>query len=281
MPTLRRPNKPDLHYELDDFTDPWRDAPVILLQHGYARSSRFFYNWVPYLSRFYKVVRPDMRGFGQSSREFDLQKDLNVAEYANDLEAIIDAVGAESVHYCGESLGGIVGMFFAAERPRRVRTLSLVCSPLYLSEGFRKRAAFGHESWEEALRKIGARGYADGRNAADRFAPDTDPELVRWYAEQQGSSDVEVMIAVQKLASTINATPQLSRIEAPVLGLYPSHGPVTTPEHEELLRKHVRNLKLVHLPSKYHNLNSTQPAACATEVLHFAAQHDGIACHER
>jgi hypothetical protein len=55
---------------------------------------------------------------------------------------------------------------------------------------------------------------------------------------------------------------------------------MTTPEQEELLRKHIRNLRLIHLPSEYHNLHLTQAAACATNLLHFVAEHDGIPCRE-
>src|SRR6266511_5580804 len=104
MPILRRKNEPDLHYEIDDFTDPWKNAPYILLQHGYGRSSKFWYRWVPYLARFYKVVRPDLRGLGQSSKNFDLAKGLNPTAYLGDLNAVLDDLGVDSVHYCGESL---------------------------------------------------------------------------------------------------------------------------------------------------------------------------------
>lgn len=280
MPILKRNHKPDLYYEIDDYTDPWKQAPFILLQHGYGRSTKFWYRWVPYLSRFYKVVRADLRGLGQSAKDFDLEKGLNSEAYVDDLGAILDEVGAESVHYCGESLGGIIGMMFAAERPRRVRSLSLVSAPVFLNASLQDRSKFGFPSWEEALRKLGARGYAQAKNNADRFSPGTDPGLMQWFADEQGKSDVEVLIAMQKFATHINATPYLARIEAPVLAIYPSHGPITTPEQEELLRKHVRNLKVVHLSSQTHNLHCTQPAACAAHVLHFAAQQDGVGCHE-
>jgi 3-oxoadipate enol-lactonase len=101
MPELRRAGKPTLHYALDDYTDPWRDAPHLILQHGYGRSGRFWYSWVPYLSRFYKVVRPDLRGLGQSGVPDDLDAGLNVEAYIDDLLAIIDALGNGPVHYCG------------------------------------------------------------------------------------------------------------------------------------------------------------------------------------
>ena len=106
MPELHRAGKPTLHYALDDYTDPWRRAPYLILQHGYGRSGRFWYSWVPYLSRFYKIVRPDLRGLGQSGIPDDLETGLNVEAYIEDLLAIIEALGGEPIHYCGESLGG-------------------------------------------------------------------------------------------------------------------------------------------------------------------------------
>jgi len=67
MPSLTRPGKPTIHYEIDDYSDPWKHAPILMLQHGFSRSHRVWYSWVPYLSRFYKVVRADLRGLGLSA----------------------------------------------------------------------------------------------------------------------------------------------------------------------------------------------------------------------
>ena len=108
MAILRRHKEPDLYYELDDYTDPWREAPYILLQHGFGRSSKFWYRCVPYLARFYRIIRPDLRGFGRSAASTAPPDEFTIETCIRDLEAILDAVGAESVHYCGESLGGIL-----------------------------------------------------------------------------------------------------------------------------------------------------------------------------
>lgn len=277
---LERTGKPKLHYDLDDFTDPWRNARFLVLQHGFGRSSRFWYSLVPYLSRFYKVVRPDLRGLGQSSADFNLEKDLTVDEYIEDLIAIFDALGADSVHYCGESLGGILGMVLAAEHPNRVRTLSLISAPLYINEQTKKTFAFGHTSWQDALKQMGVKGWAEAVNSATRFPPETDPGLLRWYAEEMGKSKGEVLVAMSRLASQVNVTPYISRIKAPVLGLYPSSGPITSQEQENLLLSQVPNIKIIHLDSRYHTIQSIAPASCAIQVLYFASQHDGVACHE-
>lgn len=280
MPHLKRDNAPDLYYEIDDYTDPWANAPWILLQHGFGRSSKFWYRCVPYLARFYKIIRPDLRGFGRSAPSTDPPDEFTIDTAVRDFVDVLDAVGADSVHYCGESLGGILGMAIAAEQPRRVRTLTLISSRVRLNQASQERYRFGQASWEDALKNLGPRAYSEAKNASDRFGPGTDPGLMAWFAQEQGSSRVESLVAVQRLARVIDTTPYLARIEAPVLTLYPSKGPITTPEQEEILRRHVRNLRLVHLPSEHHNLHLTQPAACATHLLHFAAQHDGIACRE-
>src|SRR5258707_13311377 len=55
-----------LGYCIDDFTDPWKKAPVLLLLHAAMGSARRYYAWVPPLSRHYRVVRMDLRGHGSS-----------------------------------------------------------------------------------------------------------------------------------------------------------------------------------------------------------------------
>ena len=131
---LERSAAPSLHYEIDDFTDPWKDAPHVILQHGHGRSGRFWYGWVPYLSRFYKVVRPDLRGLGQSSADFDIATQSRLDAYIEDLVAIIGALGAKSVHFCGESMGGQLGLALAALHPRLVRTLTIVATPVLMTK---------------------------------------------------------------------------------------------------------------------------------------------------
>ena len=65
MPTLRIPPDLDLHYVVDDYTDPWGKAETVLLLHGNAESGAAWYGWVPHLGRRFRLVRPDMRGYGE------------------------------------------------------------------------------------------------------------------------------------------------------------------------------------------------------------------------
>jgi 3-oxoadipate enol-lactonase len=280
MPYLTRAGEPSLYYELDDYTDPWKQAPYLLLQHGYARSSKFWRAMVPYLSRFYRVIRPDSRGLGRSGKDFDLKRGLGIEAYQKDLNDLLDHLGAASVHLCGESSGGTIAFALAAECPARIRTLTVISSPVYMTEEDKKSALGGYPDRVTALRALGARGWLEASNAGRRFPPDADPGMLAWTLDEMGSSDLEVLIALFEWISNIDTTPYLAKIEAPVLGLYPQGGIITKDEHLDALRAHVRDLRIVRIPSRYHSINVFSPASCATQLLHFVSQHDGIACRE-
>ncbi len=281
MPYLERKGKPALHYRVDDFTDPWKNAPAIVLQHGFGRSSQFWYSWVPYLSRFYKIVRPDLRGLGLSPLDFDPATGITVENYIEDLVAILDSLELESVHYCGESFGGILGMVLAAEHPARVRTLSLVSAPVSLNQKHQETFAVGFKSREEALRSIGAAKWAALTNGTTRFPPGTDAGLLDWYAAEMGKSNVEVLCGLYGLLRGASAQSFLPRIKAPVLGLYPTGGPITSREQEEQLAAGIPQMKFIHVPTSFHSVLTLLPATCTDHLLHFAAAHDGIACREQ
>ncbi len=280
MPIVKRSNHPDIHYALDDFTDPWRNAPYLILQHGFGRNGRFWYSWVPYLARFYKVVRTDIRGLGQSSGEFDLEKGFTVDNLIGDLVAVIDDLGADKVHFGGESMGGILGMVLAATHPARIRTLTLVSSPVFIGSAVKEKYALGYASQEEAQEKLGMQAWVAATNRIVRFPPSSDEGLMNWYEEEFAKNRPEAQQAMGKLLHGFSAAPFLPRIEAPVLGLYPTGGPIVTPEQEQMLKTGIRNFRMVNFPSAFHKVQMSFPAACATNLLHFAAQHDGIVCRE-
>ena len=53
-------------YEDDYFGPPWQVPRTVVLVHGNAESSRAWFAWVPRLAARYRVIRPDLPGFGQS-----------------------------------------------------------------------------------------------------------------------------------------------------------------------------------------------------------------------
>ena len=273
MPFVERKGQPRLHYAVDDFTDPWQNAPVVLLQHGNGRSAKFWYQWVPALARHYRVVRPDMRGLGESGRDFDLATELTEEHCVADLVAIIGALGVDSVHFVGESSGGIIGLGLAATHPELVKTLTLAATPVYISDKMKAGYALQHGSRADAMRGMGIRKWVDTTNRSTRFPPETEEGFFNWYADEFAKGDIEVLLRLVQLVNDANALDWLPKVQCPVLGLYPTGGPITDAEQERLLTTHLKNFKLVHLPTQYHMVHHIVPEACTAELLKFLKQH--------
>jgi 3-oxoadipate enol-lactonase len=268
--------KPVLHYRVDDHTEPWRDAGTVVLQHGYARSSLFWHAWIPHLSGRYRVVRPDLRGHGESPVDFDPAAPHMLDAYVGDVIAVLDALGVDAVHYCGESFGGIIGMALAAQHPRRVRTLTLIAAPVYQNQTSQDVYAAGFPTREQALRTLGTRKWAEAVYGAPGFFPEgTDPRLRDWYVGEIARSDAEVLCGLYgTLLRTASAEALLPEIAAPVLGLYPTSGLLTSSEQENLLARGIRDLTMIHLPTSSHAILTLYPAECAEHLLNFITGHD-------
>jgi 3-oxoadipate enol-lactonase len=279
MKTVLARDGVELHVAVHDFTDPWREAPILLLQHGFGRSGKFWFNLIPYLARFYRVVCPDLRGVGQSVFRDGL-KSLSLDTYLSDLTSIVDALGAERVHIAGESQGGILALAFAARVPERVRTVSVFSPPLFINEAARQRLACGHTSWEEAILTLGSKGWAAATITDVRFPPDADPAMLDWHASETGKTDTNVLAAMAREIKTWNLVPELPKIDAPVLAFYPTAGSIAANEQQSMLLDAVKNIRLIRMPARYHMVQALEPAKCASHLLHFIAQHDGVVCRE-
>ena len=120
MPFLRVTDEIQIHYQIDDFTNAWEHRPTLFLQHGNGRSGEFWYQWVPLLARDYRVVRVDMRGLGQSSSIQNPERDIKIQYCIEDLVRVIKEVSTGPILFCGESMGGILGLILASTYPELV-----------------------------------------------------------------------------------------------------------------------------------------------------------------
>src|SRR3712207_9265660 len=107
-----------LAYAVDDFSDPWRPQETLILIHAAMGSSRRLYKWIPTLSRHFRVVRPDMRGHGET--DIPGPDQLSLERLARDVVELADHVNAPKFHLAGSSAGSIVAMPAARSEERRV-----------------------------------------------------------------------------------------------------------------------------------------------------------------
>src|SRR5580692_9500630 len=92
----------DLAYYVDDFTNPWGNAPTVLLLHAAMGSARRYFGWVPHLARRYRVVRLDLRGHG-SSEVPPADAALTLDRLVLDVAELLDHLGLASAHVVGNS----------------------------------------------------------------------------------------------------------------------------------------------------------------------------------
>jgi pimeloyl-ACP methyl ester carboxylesterase len=280
MPTVKASDGATLHYAVHDYTDRWRKAETIMLIHGFARSGAFWFNMIPYLSRFYRVICPDLRGLGRSVPLESPSQAISLDAYLGDITAIADHAGAETFHLVGEAIGGAITLIFAAEQARRVRTLSVLAPAVWANDWIRNAYAVGYPSWAEAIRALGVEGWVRKSNTLARFPAGFDPAFMEWYAKEVGKADVDVVVAMVEFAGRVDAKPYLNRITAPVLALYPTGSNISSSDQEAALREQIASIRIEHLASASAMLGLQQPAACANQILNFCAVHDGIVCRE-
>ena len=108
-----------IHYEAHG---PTEAVPIVLL-HGLGSSSTDWAFQRPALAARYRVLVPDLRGHGRSSRP---RGHWTVVAMARDVAALLAMLDAPPAHVVGLSLGGCVAQALALEQPARVRSLTLV-----------------------------------------------------------------------------------------------------------------------------------------------------------
>jgi pimeloyl-ACP methyl ester carboxylesterase len=101
-----------------------RSGPPVLFVHGNVSSSLFWQPTMLALADGYRPLAVDLRGFGETDPE-PVNATRGLGDYADDLAAVIDALGLTSVHLVGWSMGGGVILQYLAERPAAHRAASV------------------------------------------------------------------------------------------------------------------------------------------------------------
>ncbi len=101
-----------------------RDAPAVLMLHGFGSSLHTWEEWARLLEGERRVLRIDLPGFGLTG--MDPSGDYSDARAVVLLEGLLDQLGLAQVDLVGSSMGGRVAWRFAADRPARVRRLVLM-----------------------------------------------------------------------------------------------------------------------------------------------------------
>lgn len=100
-----------------------KDAPVVVLIHGSPGNHEDFRNLAPRLAEHYRVIVPDLPGFGSSSRNIP---DYSIRAHARYLLELLDQLNVQQAHFVGFSMGGGVVLNVAEIAPERVASLAML-----------------------------------------------------------------------------------------------------------------------------------------------------------
>ena len=109
-----------------NYHDLGHGQPLLLI-HGSGPGVSAWANWrgvMPDLSKHFRVIAPDMLGFGHTRS--DNPPTFDVERWVDQVVALLDALGLQQVDVVGNSFGGAIALHLARKHPRRVRRLALM-----------------------------------------------------------------------------------------------------------------------------------------------------------
>ena len=237
-------------------------GPPLLLLHGLGGSHDDWRKQVPEFARRYRVVAPDLRGFGASER----QEPFTVQQHARDAAALLEALGIPRAHVVGLSMGGAVAMELALSEPQRVAGLVLAnTAPSFELRGWQRRY-MGFSRLLLAL-LFGVGGVARLFSNAVFPAPHQE-SLRKRLLERASHTSRWVYIASLRTLVRWDAEERLSSLRSPTLVIGAEHDYTDIHEKRRWAAR-VPGARVVMLPGSRHRSELDAPAAFNEAVGRF------------
>jgi 3-oxoadipate enol-lactonase len=233
-------------------------APVLMFSNSLGTSAGMWDAQAEALRDTFRVLRYNPRGHHPQSRA---SGEFTLDDLGQDAIALLDALKIDKVHWCGISMGGVIGQWLALRAPERVHRIVLANTAAYLG---------GPARWQErieAVRKNGTAAVADA-------------SVQRWFTEAFRQAE---RATVQRLKDQLLQTPaqcytgcaaalrdmdlreSVQAIHGPVLvigGVYDSATPF---DDAQFLRERIDGAQLVALDAAH--ISNVEQAEAFTSAL--------------
>ncbi|MDR7093230.1 3-oxoadipate enol-lactonase [Hydrogenophaga laconesensis] len=215
-------------------------APAIMLSNSVGTTLNMWDGQLQNLVERFRVVRYDVRGQHKASRatgEFTLE------QLGRDAIALLDELDIRSAHWCGVSMGGVIGQWIAIHEPSRLRSLVLANTAPYLGPP---------QKWQDRIESVRKGGTASIAEAS----------VLRWFTEPfRQSHPATVQAAKEQLIGTrdscyigcaaalrdLDLRAQVERIAAPTLIIGGTHDLATPIADSHFLHASIKGSRLIEL----------------------------------
>lgn len=259
MPTVTL-HDGDLHYQLDGSSS----LPTLLLSNSLGTRLEMWDAQIGDFTKHFQVLRYDTRGHGRSLAS---PGPYSIEQHANDVLALLDALEIDRTHFCGLSMGGLIGQWLLVNAAHRLNRAVLCNTAAKIA---------GPQVWNPRIETV----HRDGAAAMIALR---DATISRWFTHEFAlGAPQEVDRLVDMLANTsprgyaancaavrdADFQNQLALVNRPVLVVCGSADPVTSVADGQNLQNAINDAQLAQLPAA-HLSNVEAASAFSEKVVQF------------
>ncbi|KAI1175171.1 alpha/beta-hydrolase [Nemania sp. FL0916] len=266
-----------------------KDAPVILLLHGFPSSSFMFRNLIPLLAGSYRVIAPDLPGYGFTEVPAERGYEYTFANFAKTVGALLDELKIKKFAVYIFDYGAPTGLRLALERPDAVTAIISQNGNAYV-EGFgkdfwapiQKYWDSGSQEDREALRGLLTFDttkfqYTNGSPHPTKVEPET-YHLDQALMDRPGNKDIQLDLFYD-YRTNVGLYPDFQQYfrssNVPVLAVWGKNDIIFVPPGAEAFKRDVKDLEL-HFLDTGHFAIETNEVQFADWISGFLKKH-GIA----
>jgi len=250
------------------FYDVHGAGESLVLLHGLGASSQDWEHQVPEFSRHYRVITPDLRGFGRSAKP---SGPYSIAQFSADMLALLDVLAVKRCHLLGLSMGGAVAFQMALDQPRRFKTLIIVnSSPSFELHSWRRRLM----AWTRILvpHVFGMRAMS--HHVVKRLFPKAEQSELRARLLARGSSnDRDAYVAAVHALKGWTVERRLGEIRIPTLVISAEFDYTPVSDKEQYVSR-MRNARLRVIKDSRHASHWDQWQTFNKLVLEFLGEQE-------
>jgi 3-oxoadipate enol-lactonase len=242
-------NGTSFHCQVDGDRGPW-----VLLSHGLATDLSMWDELASALKDRYRVIRYDARGHGDSAAPAG---DYTLDMLVDDAAGILDALGADRVHFAGLSMGGMVGLGLLINYPARIKSAVIADSrhtttPEFTAAWIARAVTVRKSGIESIVASTVARWSSAG--LAER-----NPAAVARMQAMIRRTSVNGYCGCAHALAHLNYGPRLGEITAPTLVMCGSEDHGAPPENTRQMHAMIRNSQFLEIGQAGHIANIEQP----------------------
>ena len=239
-------------------------GPTLMLSNSLGCTLQMWEPQMKALTQVFRVIRYDRRGHGKSSVP---PGPYSMERFGRDVLAILDDLSIEKVHFCGLSMGGMVGQWLGANAPERLGKIVLANTTCYMPD------PTGWHARIKAIKEGGMASLADTVMGVWLTADfrEREPQIAANLRAMLVASPAQGYIACCEVLSTFDQRALLPKIKGPTLVIAGRHDMSTPVAAGEYIRSQIPGASLTILDAA-HISNVEQPHAFTDAVVGFLTQ---------